>query len=83
MQVCIISENSYPVNRGGVSEWCSSLIKSLPDINFNVFTIAPDKKLRYDIPENLVGVDVTELSSPNFRETPSHTSETVNIMESR
>jgi len=82
MQVCIISENSYPVNRGGVSEWCSSLINSLPDINFNVFTIAPDKKLMYDIPENLVGVDVTELSSPNFSETPSHTSETVNVMKS-
>lgn len=82
MKVCIISENSYPVNWGGVSEWCSSLINSLPDICFNVFTIAPDKKLRYDIPENLVKVDVTELSSPNFMEQPRYTSETVKIMES-
>jgi len=81
MQVSIISENSYPVNRGGVSEWCSSLISGLPDICFNVFTIAPDKKLRYDIPENLVGVDVTELSRPCFMETQSHTRETVKIME--
>lgn len=82
MQVCIISENSYPVNRGGVSEWCSSLINSLPDISFNVFTIAPDKKLRYDVPENLVGVDVIELSRPCFMETQSNTRETVDVMES-
>lgn len=82
MQVCIISENAYPVNRGGVSEWCSALINSLPDICFNVFTIAPDKKLMYDSPENLVGVDVIELSRPCFMETQSHTRETIDIMES-
>ena len=82
MQVCIISENSYPVNRGGVSEWCSSLINNLPDIYFNVFTIAPNKKLKYDIPENLVEVDVTELSSPNFMESHGGACEAGNIMKS-
>ena len=41
MKVCIISEGSYPIVLGGLSEWAHMLIKHLKDIEFDVFCIAP------------------------------------------
>ncbi|MFH2112831.1 MAG: GT4 family glycosyltransferase PelF [Candidatus Bathyarchaeota archaeon] len=67
MHVCIISENSYPVSRGGVSEWCSSLINGLPEVGFSVFTIAPDCTLKYPLPSNIQSVEIAELTQPRFK----------------
>jgi glycosyltransferase involved in cell wall biosynthesis len=41
MRVCIISEGSYPIIRGGLSEWAHMLIKALKDVKFDVFCITP------------------------------------------
>jgi len=39
MKVCIISEGSYPLIPGGLSEWAHMLIKNLKDIEFEIFCI--------------------------------------------
>ena len=54
--VCIILEGSYPYITGGVSAWVHDLIVNLPDIQFKLFTISPEKDqpLRYTLPQNVV-----------------------------
>jgi glycosyltransferase involved in cell wall biosynthesis len=42
MRVCIVAEGSYPIVRGGLSEWAHMLIKALKDVTFDVFCISPD-----------------------------------------
>ena len=42
MRVCIVAEGSYPVVRGGLSEWAHMLIKALKDVRFDVFCITPN-----------------------------------------
>jgi glycosyltransferase involved in cell wall biosynthesis len=66
MRVCVLSENSYPVSRGGVSEWCHLLIKNMDDINFDVFTISPEEKILYKPPENLDECHITRLTAPKI-----------------
>jgi hypothetical protein len=44
MKVCIVSEGSYPVVRGGLSEWAHMLIKTLKDVQFDLYCIAPEGK---------------------------------------
>jgi len=51
MNVCVISEGAYPTGRGGVSEWCHSLIGRMEDVRFNVFSISTEKGIRYSLPE--------------------------------
>ena len=41
MRVCIIAEGSYPIIRGGLSEWAHMLIKALKDVKFDVYCITP------------------------------------------
>ena len=41
MKICIISEGSYPVVRGGLSEWAHMLISHMKDVEFDVFCITP------------------------------------------
>ena len=65
MKICIISENSYPVNTGGVSEWCHSLVSELSETNFDILTIAPNKKQYYETPEN-VDVKIIKMNQPTF-----------------
>ena len=61
----MISENSYPVSTGGVSEWCESLVSGLTEYNFQIITIAPNSELKYDIPDN-VKISIIELDKPAF-----------------
>ena len=35
MKICLISEGSYPIVRGGVSEWTQQLIKGLHFVDFD------------------------------------------------
>ncbi|MBI9106256.1 MAG: GT4 family glycosyltransferase PelF [Spirochaetales bacterium] len=55
-RVCIILEGSYPYVTGGVSAWTHDLIINLPEIDFVLFTISPEKdmELRYSLPDNVV-----------------------------
>jgi glycosyltransferase involved in cell wall biosynthesis len=53
MKVCLISEGSYPIVRGGLSEWAHLLMKTLRDVEFDVLCIAPkagDKPLYEKLP---------------------------------
>lgn len=66
MNVCIISENAYPVSVGGVSEWCKTLVENMDDVQFSLFTITPESKLRYELPENVMDNFIVRLGSPEF-----------------
>ena len=67
MNVALISEGSYPTGKGGVSEWCHSLISGMNDVRFNVFSLSSENRLRYKLPGNVEKVMVEHLHSPNFK----------------
>ena len=74
MHICIISEGSYPYVPGGVSSWTQMMIKSMPEHQFTVVAIYPEKKMRgkfvYEIPDNLIEVQenfLDELSEERGR----------------
>jgi len=67
LNVSLLSEGSYPTGKGGVSEWCHSLINGMNDVTFNVFTMSSENKVRYKIPANLKNVVVEHLHSPDFK----------------
>jgi len=56
MQVCLVLEGSYPTVVGGVPEWTHQLIRSLPDIEFTLWTITPSgtEEAKYELPDNVV-----------------------------
>lgn len=68
MEVCIISENSYPTSRGGVSEWCHSLIRRMKKVQFNIFSLSAESKPRYPLPNNINEVVIEPLHSPYFED---------------
>ncbi|MFQ6076102.1 MAG: GT4 family glycosyltransferase PelF [Candidatus Bathyarchaeia archaeon] len=68
MEVCIISENAYPTSRGGVSEWCHSLISGMRDVRFNIFSISSEDGLRYILPKNVNEAVIEHLKSPRFED---------------
>jgi len=47
MKVCIIAEGSYPIIRGGLSEWAHMLIKALKDVTFDVYCITPTDERKW------------------------------------
>ena len=47
MRVCIIAEGSYPIIRGGLSEWAHMLIKALKDVTFDVYCITPTEESKW------------------------------------
>jgi glycosyltransferase involved in cell wall biosynthesis len=61
----MLSEDSYPVSTGGVSEWCEYLVKGMPECDFHILTIASSNKFKYEPPPN-VKVSVFELAQPSF-----------------
>ena len=81
MNICIISENSYPVSTGGVSEWCNSLLSNIPKHNFQIITIASNSKIKYDVPEN-VEVEIVEMDQPKFSNEILDVSLNTKIMDS-
>ncbi len=68
MKVCIVSEGSYPIVRGGLSEWAHLLIKTLPDIEFDVYCIAPDmhSNIVYEKLPNVRDIVIHPLIDVNF-----------------
>ena len=58
VDVCIITEGSYPFVVGGVSTWVHELIKNLSDFNFALVHIGVSPELhdepRYELPKNVV-----------------------------
>ncbi|MDI9512276.1 MAG: GT4 family glycosyltransferase PelF [Bacillota bacterium] len=60
MKVCIIAEGCYPYVVGGVSSWIHNIIKSFPDIEFNLIAIISNRKgsgsFAYDLADNLTKI---------------------------
>lgn len=60
MRICLISEGSYPYIVGGVSSWIQRLIINMPEHEFIIIAINPEKKVRgkykYDLPPNLIEI---------------------------
>ena len=67
LNVTLISEGSYPTGKGGVSEWCHSLISGMNDVRFNVFSMSSENGLRYKLPGNVEKVVIEHLHSPDFK----------------
>lgn len=67
MRVCIICEGSYPYVHGGVSSWIHVLIREIPEIQFVIYSIGAEKKLRgqfkYTLPENVIKIQEFFLDS--------------------
>lgn len=67
MRVCLIAEGCYPYIVGGVSSWVQTLITSMPEHEFIVYTICADEKekgkFKYKLPSNLIEVREIFLNS--------------------
>lgn len=67
--ICMVVEGTYPYVRGGVSSWIHNLVSALPEKTFRILFIgvAPEMEyeLAYDLPENVIGVDM--LYAQDFR----------------
>jgi len=68
IDILIISEGTFPYVRGGVSSWINQLILGMPNLNFGVVFLGATKDeydgIKYDIPDNLVYLDVQYLFEP-------------------
>lgn len=56
--VCLILEGSYPFVQGGVSSWCHTLMRSLPETTFHIVSIQPadaDLISKYETLPNVTG----------------------------
>lgn len=62
IRVCLIVEGAYPYVVGGVSVWLQDLISNLPNFEFVLWTIVPERgqKHKFKMPENVV--DLVEIS---------------------
>jgi glycosyltransferase involved in cell wall biosynthesis len=67
LNVALISEGSYPTGKGGVSEWCHSLISGMNDVKFNLFSMSSENALSYKLPENVQKIVIEHLNSPDFK----------------
>lgn len=55
-RVLLVTEGTYPFYWGGLSTWCDSLIRELPEIDFSVIavTVSPIDQVQFEMPENVV-----------------------------
>ena len=60
MKICIVAEGCYPYVVGGVSSWIHSIIRSFPNIEFQVLAIISNRslsgKFAYELPQNVTQV---------------------------
>lgn len=60
MKICLILEGSYPYVRGGVSTWVDGMMRSMPEHEFILWTIADSEekggKFVYELPDNVIEV---------------------------
>ena len=69
VDVCIVTEGTYPYIMGGVSTWIAQLIESMPQLAFSVLNIGATRhaprEMRYQLPPNLIGIhDVFLFDNP-------------------
>jgi glycosyltransferase involved in cell wall biosynthesis len=58
VKICLISEGTYPISIGGVSKWIHTLVSNMPEIEFEIISLVPDKKIKYnyELPKNIKNV---------------------------
>lgn len=60
--VCLLLEGTYPYIRGGVSTWVKQLIEKMPDLSFSIVFLGASqgdyKKLAYELPDNLIHLEL-------------------------
>lgn len=70
MKVCLIVEGAYPYVTGGVSSWMQSLMKSMPDVEFVVQSIAATRDsamtFKYEIPSNVSEIQEVYLLDDDY-----------------
>ncbi len=71
-RICMIVEGAYPYIVGGVSVWVHQLISNLPEFEFVLWTIVPQKgePLKFKLPPNvvdLVEIPLSEKLKPGTR----------------
>ncbi|WEU40199.1 MAG: GT4 family glycosyltransferase PelF [Candidatus Odinarchaeum yellowstonii] len=54
-KVCLITEGTYPLAIGGVSKWTHTLVSKMPDVEFEILSLTPDRtvKFNYKPPRNV------------------------------
>ena len=64
IEICLIFESAYPVERGGVSNWAHSLISSLQDLEFHICTIVGSRisQSKFPPPPNLKSIRLIPIS---------------------
>jgi glycosyltransferase involved in cell wall biosynthesis len=55
MKIALVTEGTYPVHPGGVSQWCHQLIRGLPEFTFDVVSLSGSgrERLTYALPRNV------------------------------
>lgn len=85
VDICIITEGSYPYVVGGVSQWAHELIQEHQERTFHILTLLPenpDLTFRYDLPKNVISNSVTIVQRLDPGSFPIHTpKETWEIIE--
>lgn len=71
MKICLIVEGAYPFVSGGVSSWMVQLMKAMPQHDFIVQVISPERTeqkrtFQCEIPENLVQIEEIYLQDEDF-----------------
>lgn len=71
MKVCIVAEGCYPYVVGGVSGWIHSMIKTFPDVEFDILSIISDRtqsgKFQYEMLPNVSGVYESYLTDVDWK----------------
>lgn len=55
LKVILTTEGTYPHFRGGVSTWCETLLRGMPEIDFSIWALMmnPFVAAQYELPENV------------------------------
>lgn len=65
IDICLLLEGTYPYVKGGVSSWMHQIIRGLPEFSFYLSFLGGEegtyKEILYDLPENVVGMEVNYL----------------------
>jgi polysaccharide biosynthesis protein PelF len=69
MKICLIAEGSFPYITGGVSSWINQLMLNMPEHEFNIVAINPDRSRKgqyaYTLPKNLTALHDVFLNELN------------------
>jgi glycosyltransferase involved in cell wall biosynthesis len=73
--VCLIVEGGYPYLLGGVASWLDAFIKSFPQLRIHIVSLvsaAQERKMKYAIPSNVVGITDLSLDRSPPGRAPTH-----------